>query len=443
MTFEGNTPSPKEIGVNQKANSQTGLENLQVAQELVGMPDEERKDVLVQPKADVMRSGMESLISVDIFPDKVRGLIQEEIRKGKEVGVGFQTLKREVIVKKDKIQAVLEEEIDETDPFAGMFKGIALSQFFDKLKQLEIPYYDLDLHCRELMELRAELLEARAECRGLLGESTDSLAPDHLEASISRLQERIIEEENYINGENLASHVTGYSALVRILQSGSLTARKVQGQSREVVSTFQEKGRSEEHQIVFDMRTIRSSYARGKDKKGREDPIIIMMRSRDLMTQYQYLDSDGRHFFGKKHDPNEDIIDPFQSNVDAQNTVILVPETYRDDLISDLTETARNSGIPIEQYLEGKGVVFITSEEYKVRNGDFAGKIFSGIQSNGEIGENDRNVVDGLLEIGKKKLYSGELPKIAGRQVPTGNICEGAGGVMSKAYIFTTLEEKQ
>jgi hypothetical protein len=302
--------------------------------------------------------------------------------------------------------------------------------------------YNNDLRCDELIDLESTALSTRAECKRILGIETESLSPNGKQEKMNALSEKICREQEYLNGKNLMSHVTGYRGLVNILGNGNLAARSVQARQgkSEVVTSFKEKGRSEEHQIVFDEFTARAAYAQGKDRKGRNrnDPVIIMMRSRDLMTGYQYMDSDGRHFFGRNHNEAAGQYDPFSAEATRENMVILVPSVYREDLVADLSEIAKTQGRTVQELFEARGVVFISQTDYTVSGGVFKGHIFTGGNISGEIGEEDRKVVEHLAEIGRSHLYDGTLSKVEGRVIPTQNTGEGAGGVEGKLYIFKT-----
>lgn len=294
----------------------------------------------------------EAVYSKDFFPEKTKVQIDAKLQQLQEIYEGLQLLKGRLITDRDKIDPVVRRirEIsiiledkqrgkeEQTTTYTSIdYETINLqlergslysqiSEYTDQLNNLKGYNYDPDIRCRELVDVDARTMLLRRECMNMLGIDVSTIPVDD---SSDLLVEQVERDQNYLNGKNIMSHVTGYRSLVNILLNGNLVARRIQAnQGRgEVVSSFKEKGDSEDCQIVFDKFTIRSSYVRGKDKEGfaREDPIIIMMRSRDLMTGYQYMESDGFHFFGINHDDATAQSDPFRAEAGNQNMAILVP----------------------------------------------------------------------------------------------------------------------
>ena len=459
----------------------------EVIQEVAGAPVHEAELLtqsaqLTQETKDHQDSQVEvkkreGVYSRDFFPEASQKQIDIELQRLHEIQTKLQELRGKMTANKAVISPIVEQirEIDvaladrrresqtatkpdgeEYSPISVDYEGIELSmkrsglqsqieEYYDSLAKLSIQGYDTDLRCDELIEAESHALTLRAECRKILGLETESLSPNHQQEEQTALSEQIQREQEYINGENVMSHVTGYRGLIDILKNGNLAARSVQARQGkgEVVASFKEKGRSEEHQIVFDKFTARASYALRKDKDGksRDDPVIFMMRSRDLMTRYQYMDSDGRHFFGKNHNETAGQYDPFSTEATRQNMAILVPSVYREDLAADLSGVAEAQGRSVEELFEARGVVFIDRPDYTVADGIFKGRIFTGCDSSDEIGKEDEKVVEHLTQIGRSHLYNRTLPKIEGRVAPTQNIGEGAGGVEGKLYIFKHKEE--
>lgn len=429
------------------------------------------------PDLSAEASKREAVYSKDFFPEATQKQIDVELHQLQGIQAKLQELRGRMTANRSVINPVVEQirNIDTTiadrrsenqakpqqageeySPVSVDYEEMELQmqrvglqsqigEYYDSLAELRVPGYDIDLKCDELINAESTALALRAECRGMLGLGTESLSPNHQPEQQSALSEQIQREQEYVNGENVMSHVTGYRGLVDILRNGNLVARSVQVRQGkgEVVASFKEKGRSEEHQIVFDRFTARASYALRKDKDGksRDEPVIIMMRSRDLMTKYQYTDSDGRHFFGRNHNETTRQYDPFSAEATRQNMAILVPSVYKEDLVADLSEVAKAQGKSMDELFEARGVVFIEQTDYTIADGVFKGRIFTGCDSSNEIGKEDEKVVEHLTQIGRSHLYNGTLSKIEGRVVPTKNSGEGAGGVEGKLYIFKQKTE--
>lgn len=440
--------------------------------ELLTQPAQQTQEAIDHPDSQIEVKKREEVYSRDFFPEASQKQIDIEFQRLQGVQAKLQELKERMTANKAVISPIVEQirEIDivfadrrkesqatpKTDgddysPISVDYEKMELvmkriglqsriGEYYTSLAELSIQGYDTDLRCDELIGAESKALTLRAECRKMLGLETESLSPNHQQEEQTALSEQIQREQEYINGENVMSHVTGYRGLVDILRNGNLAARSIQVKQGkgEVVASFKEKGRSEEHQIVFDRFTARASYALRKDKDGksRDDPVIIMMRSRDLMTRYQYMDSDGRHFFGRNHNETSGQYDSFSAEAIRQNMAILVPSVYREDLVADLSEVAEAQGRSVEELFEARGVVFIEQSDYTVADGVFKGRIFTGCDSSDEIGREDKKVVEHLTQIGRSHLYDGALPKVEGRAVPTQNTGEGAGGVEGKLYIF-------
>jgi len=284
--------------------------------------------------------------------------------------------------------------------------------------------------CDELLLAEAQKSAIEAQCYQALGEKKNVIPIETLRSDLRR---KIEQEQEYVNGESIMSHVTGCRALIGILKNKRLQARSLQAETGkgEVVTSFTEKGRLEEDQIVFDRHGIRPEYARGKDIEGkdRSDPIIIMMRDRDLMTEYQFFESDGFHFFGKNHNQIDKQKDPFSAEAKKQNMCILVPEIYREDLAHNLTEIVAVQGESFQEVMDDLGVVFVSKDQYTRSEG----WMFSG---QGRSGSEDERMVEALFELGRSQLFDGSDEKIDGRVVPTGNVGELAGGGLADLYSF-------
>ena len=451
----------KEVAEAPQHKEELLAHNAQQPQETTGHPD-----IQIEAKK------REGAYSRDFFPEASQKQIDIELKRLQEIQTKLQELRGRMTTNRAVISPIVEQirkidiaitdrkrgsqtttkpDGDEYSPISVDYEEMELSmrrtglqsqigEYYESLAEIRVQEYDTDLRCDELIEAESLALTLRAECRKMLGLETESLSPNHQQEEQTALSEQIQREQEYINGENVMSHVTGYRGLVDILRNGNLAARSVQARqgNGEVVASFKEKGRSEEHQIVFDMFTARASYARGKDRdgKGRDDPVIIMMRSRDLMTRYQYMDSDGRHFFEKNHNESTGQHDSFTAEATSQNMAILVPSVYREDLAANLSEIVLAQGRTVQELFDARGVVFIEQSDYTIADGVFKGNIFSGIGTSDEIGREDRKVVEHLTQIGRSHLYNGTLPHIEGRVVPTQNTGEGAGGVEGKLYIF-------
>lgn len=436
-------------------------------------PTEQTQEVNAQEFLWLEVKKRKGVYSRDFFPEASQKQIDNELQRLQEIQTKLQELRGRMIANRAVINPIVEQirqintKIADTrrgsqvapepneyeySPISVDYevlelgiKSTQIEEYYDSLATLSIQGYDTNLRCDELIEAESQALILQAECRKMLGSETGSLSPNRQQEEQTALSEQIQREQEYINGENVMSHVTGYRGLIDILKNGNLAARSVQARQGkgEVVTSFKEKRRSEEHQIVFDMFTARASYARGKDRdgKGRDDPVIIMMRSRDLMTRYQYMDSDGRHFFGKNHNETTGQHDPFTTEATRQNMTILVPNVYREDLATDLSEIAQAQGRTVQELFDARGVVFIERSDYTIADGVFMGNIFSGIGTSDEIGKEDRKIVEHLTQIGRSHLYEGVSPNIVGRVIPTQNTGEGAGGVEGKLYIFKQKEE--
>lgn len=359
-----------------------------------------------------------ALASKDIFPPPVKERVESVLKEGERELEGLNELKQAL----------------SSDGPAG-FQGTWFRLEFPKLENLSY-----DLACTEWIELKGKLHWARNQCLKVLGREEEP-AYD-ADAGLRALKDRITKESLDMQKPEVASHVTGYTGLVSMLEDGRLLARKLQEEKAkgELVTTFAVKGEREEHQIVFDMDIIRPKYALDKDPKGRQDPVIVLARKRDLMTQYQHLSADGLHFFGPDHDPNMGKTDPFQMDLNPDQVVILVPEVYRSDLVKDLQNTALRLGLSIEGFFQKRGLVFIEKEQYTIQEGPAAGSIFTGEVTGGQSGVYDRAVVKSLQKIGQDELFAKSLPRIVGRLVPTGRRAEGLGGYWEDTYIFKTVK---
>lgn len=213
---------------------------------------------------------------------------------------------------------------------------------------------------RELVHSRAAYYQSLNRVNRLLGLPTTLINEDE---EVEHLK-RNIEAESIRVSQELSSHVTGFEDLIKILQSGKLMSKsKQQRETGTYQSKVISKSTSETHQIVFDRRTFRTEYS-APEGSPKVPPVVFMIPSIYLLSNYQGMESDGWHAFGRNHDEATSVVEDFSINVGNSNLVIMVPEEYRETLISELSTMASN-GESSEDLLERYNIVFMPASCYR------------------------------------------------------------------------------
>ena len=267
------------------------------------------------------------------------------------------------------------------------------------------------VECRELVNSRVAYYQSLNRVNRLLGLPISVLDEDEEVEFIKRN----IEAESIRISEELSSHVTGFEDLIKILQSGKLMSKfKQQCETGTFQAKVVSKSTSEMHQIVFDRRAFRTEYsAPGGSPK--VPPVVFMVPSVYLLSNYQGMDSDGWHAFGRNHDEATSIVEDFSINVGNSNLVIMVPEEYREDLISELSAMASN-GESTDDLLVRFNIVFLPTSCY--REGVTGRLLYSS-----DFAQNPKPLQD-AYKLARKSLPAKKL--VRGRLLRNGNVGHGS-----------------
>lgn len=271
--------------------------------------------------------------------------------------------------------------------------------------------YPEDISCKELAQAKAAYYQALNQVNQLLGRR-ETVINEKEEIEYIK---RNIEAESIKTNQELSSHVTGFEDLIKILQSGKLMSKaKQQTETGAFQAKISSKSTSEMHQIVFDRRSFRPEYS-SPEGSPKVPPVIFMIPSSHLLSNYQGMDSDGWHAFGKEHNEVSGTIDDFSIEVGNPNLVIMVPEEYRDALRSQLVSMiSQEEGM--DEAEKRMNIVYMPKECYResetgrlLCSGDFT---------------RDSRPLQKVYEIAEKILPEPKL--VRGRILRNGNLGHGS-----------------
>ncbi len=307
---------------------------------------------------------LEFLASVDSFPEALKMQVQiviDTLTHGRLVIENFLIDHQSDF---DEL-ANLEEKTPQPGELMNVsprtFKVLELIQKLDRiLPSSQGMNYPEDISCIELVQARATYYQTLNHVNQPLGRRTTVISK---EEEIEYIK-RNTEAESIRTSQELSSHVTGFADLIKILQSGKLISKARQ---QNEIGTFQakitSKSTSEMHQIVFDRRTFRPEYS-SPEGSPKVPPVVFMIPSTYLLSNYQGMDSDGWHAFGKKHNEASGEIDDFSIEVGNPNLVIMVPEEYRDTLRLHLASMV-SQGESVDEVEKRVNIVYMPEDCYR------------------------------------------------------------------------------
>lgn len=264
---------------------------------------------------------------------------------------------------------------------------------------------------RELVHSRAAYYQSLNRVNRLLGLPTTTINEDEEVEDLKRN----IEAESIKISQELSSHVTGFEDLIKILQSGKLMSKsKQQRETGTYQSKVISKSTFETHQIVFDRRTFRTEYS-APEGSPKVPPVVFMIPSIYLLSNYQGMESDGWHAFGRNHDEASSIVEDFSINVGNSNLVIMVPEEYRETLISEVSTMASNVESS-DDLLERYNIVFMPASCYRE---EVTGRLLY----SSDFTQNPKPLQD-TYKLAKRALPKQKL--VRGRLLRNGNVGHGS-----------------
>ncbi|MBU0979012.1 MAG: hypothetical protein ABIJ33_04325 [Patescibacteria group bacterium] len=286
--------------------------------------------------------------------------------------------------------------------------SIELSDLYQAINTNHVPQ---ELDCDEVIDCSSQVKTIYNQCAQILSSPHKFLVQPNVNKTLLR---RRIEQENIRVNDEYMAHVTGYEPLLGIINNGHLMSKsrqiQVNGQFRATVTS---KADQEMHQVVFDRRSIRPDYS-APEGVSKVPPVIFVSKSSIILENYQGLDSDGWHAFGKLHNAATSTVDDFDANLAQKSFAVLVPEEYRDRLYQDLQGDYANR-IAIDERLRELNIVFIAKTLYRRLSGT--------LYSDGDMQQNQQ-LVRAIYDQARRVL-----PKhnhVRGRLMPNGNTGHGS-----------------
>lgn len=148
--------------------------------------------------------------------------------------------------------------------------------------------------------------------------------------------------------------------------------------------------------------------------RAKAPPVIFVTDSSTILSEYQGVESDGWHAFGKAHDTKTGVIDDFDENLAGKRFAVLVPEEYKNRLYEDLLGSYPDTAA-IDERLKELNVIFMEQSLYKKPDGALYG--------HSEMQQNSAEVKS-IYDQAKKVLPAHK--NIRGRFIPTGNTGHGS-----------------
>lgn len=283
-----------------------------------------------------------------------------------------------------------------------------------------------ELNCKELIEIQKKYYTLLNNIKEKLGSKSTVF---DAKSNLKEL-ERTIEVDSITISEQISSHVTGYDDMISILNNGQLLSKGAQlKENKKFHAKVTSKADEEVHQIVFDRNTFRPEYS-APEGKPKVPPVIFMTSSSFLLSNYQGMESDGWHTFGKNHDAKSGVEDNFSLGIGNPNLVIMVPIEYQIQLRNELESmTSENESIdelekrmnifyiPIETYKDVKNKKLYSSQDYQLRP----------------------ELKQTVYSLAKEHLPKQALQR--GRLVPSGNIGDGSATYDKKLYNYVVANK--